>query len=208
MNLLCPACGAEVVFKSRFSIFSVCSFCRSTLVRSDLNIDDIGKMSVLPQDMSPLQIGTSGIFDGSKFEVIGRQRIGWEGGSWNEWYLNFENGHDGWLADAQGFYVVSFQLQDGTRIPDLSSLSIASFLTINGFSYTVDDIHEVICVGSQGELPVKSVKGRRSTSVDLIGNDEKFGNIDYSSDHNRLFLGKYIELEKLKLMNLRKIDGW
>lgn len=165
-------------------------------------------MSELPQDMSPLQIGTTGIFDGSKFEVIGRQRIGWENGSWNEWYLNFDNGQDGWLADAQGFYMVSFQLRDAVSIPDLSTLKISSSLKFNGTEYKVDDIHEVACIGSQGELPVKSVKGRKSTSVDLVGQHEKFGNIDYSPGENRLFFGKYAEFENLKLMNLRVIDGW
>ena len=90
MKLSCTACGAEVLFKSRSSIFSVCS----------LNIESLGKMTEMPQDMSPLQIGSTGVFEGSKFEVVGRQRIGWESGSWNEWYLHFDSGKDGWLADA------------------------------------------------------------------------------------------------------------
>ncbi len=207
MKVSCPACGAEVIFKSRSSVFGVCSFCSSTLVRSDLNVEAIGKMSELPQDMSPLQIGTAGAFDNSRFEIVGRQRIGWENGSWNEWYLNFDNGQDGWLADAQGMYMFSFQTRDPV-IPELAQLKISEPIQINGFQFTVDDIHAVSCFGSQGELPVKSVKGRQSTSVDLVGKDQKFGNIDYSSDENRLFFGRYVEFEDLKLTNLREIDGW
>lgn len=207
MKLSCPACGAEVIFKSRSSVFGVCSFCSSTLVRSDLNVASIGKMSELPQDMSPLQIGTSGAFDGSRFEIVGRQRIGWENGYWNEWYLHFDNGQDGWLADAQGLYMVSFQTRDQI-IPALSQLKVSERIQFNGWTYTINDIRAVSCVGSQGELPVKSVKGRQSTSVDLVAKDEKFGNIDYAVDENRLFFGRYVEFEDLKLMDLREIDGW
>lgn len=208
MVLSCPACGAEVLFKSRASIFGVCSFCNSTLVRHDMNIESLGKMSEMPQDMSPLQIGTTGIFENSKFEIVGRQRIGWENGTWNEWYLHFDSGKDGWLADAQGFYMVSFQILEQFKIPDLGNLKVAQSFQINGGNFTVDDIHEVACIGSQGELPVRSIQGRKSTSVDLIGTADQFGNIDYSVEGDRLFLGKYIDFENLKFMNLREIDGW
>ncbi len=208
MKLSCPACGAEVLFKSRSSIFGVCSFCSSTLVRHDMNIESLGKMTEMPQDMSPLQIGTTGVFENSRFEVVGRQRIGWESGSWNEWYLHFDSGKDGWLADAQGFYMVSFQFFEQTNLPDLSKLRVAEPLMLNKIEFTVDDIREVSCIGSQGELPVRSLKGRKSTSVDLVGKNEKFGNIDYSPEGNRLFFGKYVDFENLKFMNLREIDGW
>lgn len=208
MKLSCPACGAEVLFKSRTSVFGVCSFCNSTLIRHDMNIESLGKMSELPQDMSPLQIGTTGAFEGSRFEVVGRQRVGWENGSWNEWFLHFDSGKDGWLADAQGFYMVSFQMQEAEKVPELSKLKVSNSVLLKGAEYTVDEIREVACIGSQGELPVKSVKGRKSTSVDLSASGEKFCNIDYSSDGVRLFFGKYIDFEVLKFMNLREVDGW
>jgi Domain of unknown function (DUF4178) len=196
------------LFKSRASVFGVCSFCNSTLVRHDMNIESLGKMTEMPQDMSPLQIGTTGIFEGSKFEVVGRQRIGWESGSWNEWYLHFDNGKDGWLADAQGFYMLSFQLNNRIEIPELPKLKVGEDIKIDGSTYTVDDIREVSCAGSQGELPVKSLKGRKSTSVDLVGSNQNFGNIDYSAEGDRVFLGKYVDFEEFKFMNLRELDGW
>jgi len=208
MKLSCPACGAEVIFKSRSSVFGVCSFCSSTLVRHDLNIESLGKMSALPQDMSPLMLGTTGRFENSRFEIIGRQRISWEDGAWNEWYLHFDNGKDGWLADAQGFYLVSFQISDPPQFPVLAQLRIDSTIRLMGNEYTLEDIREVTCVGSQGELPVKSIKGRKSTSVDLVGENERYGNIDYSAEGNRLFFGSYVDFENLNLMNLREIDGW
>ena len=52
-----------------------------------------GKAS-LPFDVSPIQIGTMGTFEGVGFTVIGRVRWGWTDGSWNEWLLLFDDGRD------------------------------------------------------------------------------------------------------------------
>lgn len=208
MKLSCPACGAEVLFKSRASVFGVCSFCSSTLVRQDLHLESLGKMTEMPQDMSPLQIGTQGTFENSRFEIVGRQRVTWEAGSWNEWFLHFDNGKDGWLADAQGFYMMSFQVHEPIELPDVATLQVAQTLRIQGRTYRVDDIRLVQCQGSQGELPVRGVQGRQSTSVDLVGESEQFGNIDYAISENRVFLGKYVDFDDFKFMNLREFDGW
>jgi hypothetical protein len=208
MKLACPACGAEVQFKSRASVFGVCSFCSSTLVRHDMDIESLGKMSEMPQDMSPLQIGSTGIHERSRFEVVGRQKISWSDGVWNEWYVLFDNGKDGWLADAQGFYMISFQLPTPEDLPAAGALQVGANLKLQGLVFNVDDIKDVACSGSEGELPVKSVHGRKSTSVDLVGPENQFGNIDFAAEGNRLFLGKYVEFDDLQLTNLREIDGW
>jgi hypothetical protein len=208
MKVACPACGAEVKFKSSASVFAVCSHCASTLVRHDDQIKNQGKMSALPQDLSPLQIGTTGVFKGSKFEVVGRQRIGWENGSWNEWYLFFDNGSDGWLADAQGNYMISLQVRESGPLPKLTDLHVSQTVSLAGTSFSVEDMREVTCVGSQGELPVASLKGRKSTSVDLIGPGEKFANLDFSEEETRFFLGQYLDFDAFRFLNLRELDGW
>src|SRR6266702_4317560 len=58
----CPSCGASVDFKSAASILAVCEYCRSTLVRQDINVENIGKMAELKLDGSPLQLGAQGTY--------------------------------------------------------------------------------------------------------------------------------------------------
>src|SRR5256885_2095546 len=53
----CPSCGAQVDFQSNLSVYAVCKFCRSMIVRHDVNVESIGTMASLPDDMSPIQIG-------------------------------------------------------------------------------------------------------------------------------------------------------
>jgi hypothetical protein len=208
MNASCPSCGAEVPFKSRFAFMAICAYCNSTLVRHDNDLENLGKMSDLSPDMSPLQIGTTGIYEKEKFEIIGRQKIGYANGNWNEWYIIFKNGKDAWLAEAQGQYMVSFENREFKNFPLLKEMKPGKTLIIDKIEYSVDDIKEVVCKGSQGELPFKSIIGRKSTSIDLVSDEECFCNLDYSSEEIHLFIGKYVELEDLKLENLREIDGW
>ena len=104
----CPSCGAPVVFKSASSVFAVCDYCQSTLVRHDQALEDIGKMAALVEDRSPLQLGAEGSYKGVHFALIGRIQIKYSQGYWNEWHLLFDDMRTGWLSEAGGEYVVSF----------------------------------------------------------------------------------------------------
>ena len=92
IDVNCPSCGARVAFQSKFSILAVCEHCNSTLVRHDINIEDIGKMAELQVDGSPLQLGVRGEYKGVSFSVIGRIQLRFERGIWNEWHLMFNDG--------------------------------------------------------------------------------------------------------------------
>jgi hypothetical protein len=105
----CPSCGAPVVFQSAASVFAVCAYCQSTLVRHDENLEDIGKMAALVEDRSPLQLGAEGRYKGVHFALIGRLQIKYSQGIWNEWHLLFDDMRNGWLSEAGGEYVLTFQ---------------------------------------------------------------------------------------------------
>ena len=58
----CPGCGAPVQFKSAASVMAVCEYCKTTLLKDAASVVDLGKMSDVLEDYSPLQIGTAGRF--------------------------------------------------------------------------------------------------------------------------------------------------
>ena len=66
-KISCPSCGGEVVFRSAASVMAVCSYCKSTLLKDAESVKNIGKMSDLLEDYSPLQITSTGIFQGRNF---------------------------------------------------------------------------------------------------------------------------------------------
>src|SRR5882762_9202801 len=88
----CPNCGAQVVFRWSSSVQTVCEYCKSILVRTDVDLKKVGEVADLPPDSSPIQIGTEGSYNHKGFVAIGRIVYEYELGSWNEWHLMLNDG--------------------------------------------------------------------------------------------------------------------
>ena len=117
----CPNCGAKVVFLWSSSVQTVCQYCKSVLVRTDLDLTKIGQVADLPPDISPIQLNTEGIYRNKSFVVIGRILYEYDQSGWNEWHLMMNDGSEGWLSDAQEEYAVSFPAP-GQKLPQQSQL--------------------------------------------------------------------------------------
>lgn len=210
LNSPCPSCGGELSFRSKQSVFVVCSYCRSNIVRHDLDLELIGEVADLPADMSPIQLGTMGRYSGASFHVSGRVIYSWEDGVWNEWYLYFNDGRTGWLSEAQGEFAVSFPLET-QNIPEEKSLRIGKEFRVKKNIYRVADIKKVVYAGSEGELPFKALKGYCSTVYDFVNKDSKFLTLEFPSEGNGSplgYYGSYVSLARLSPQNLRMFEGW
>lgn len=208
LTLSCPSCGANVNFQSKSSVFAVCSYCKSSLVRHDVNLEAVGKIADLRDDLTPIQIGTTGKFENEVFDVLGRLKVAYEDGFWNEWYVLFGGSGIGWLAEAQGFYAICKPDVD-IKIPARDGLVPGKVLDFGRRGYfEVEDMHLVSCIYSEGELPLSAVQGRQSLSVDLTGFEDQMATIEYAENENRLFIGSYQDFDLFQFKNLRPIDGW
>jgi hypothetical protein len=205
----CPSCGGEVLFRSKTSILCVCTYCRSNIVRHDVNLELIGKQSELLEDMSPLQIGVTGKYYNRNFQIIGRQILSWSGGRWNEWYIAFSDGTDGWLAEAQGEFSVLLTPEKTPALPSASKLSHMNQLIIGELQYKLADKKEVHCLGSEGELPFKTVEGSKSVVYDYTHHSNGFASIEVSEDSSlHLYVGEFKSLGSLKVSGIRRFEGW
>lgn len=208
----CPSCGAEVLFRSTISAISVCEYCQSTVLRSADEVKDIGKIGKVLEDYSPIQIGTSGVFAGRAFTVIGRIQLRYEAGLWNEWYVSFDDEKQGWLADTSGQYMFTLPLPETTT--DTSSRAFDTFkpemrYEHGGRAYVVTDVRTAQCVGGQGELPFALGQGYQAKVVDCRS-AERFLTVDYSDvtlfkPNPTLYVGEAVELKQLQMQLLR--DG-
>ena len=200
----CPSCGAPVVFKSASSVFAVCEYCQSTLVRHDQNLEDIGKMAALVEDRSPLQLGAEGSYKGVHFALIGRIQIKYSQGIWNEWHLLFDDMRTGWLSEAGGEYVLTFAQFVAEALPQFDSLKIGQRFVLASQTWTVSNIENAECIAGQGELPFKVGAGYPVAAVDLR-NQANFATLDYSETPPLLFVGEAVDFKSLKMANLH--DG-
>ncbi len=206
----CPSCGAELNFQSSQSIFMVCPYCSSSVVRQDLELKDLGKMASLPEDISPIQVGMTGHYRTLFFYVSGRVIYEWENGFWNEWHLYFDNGETGWLSEAQGEFAISRPLE-AKLSPAESELFLGKTYAVKNEKYCLSDIKEVTYKGSQGELPFKALVGYRANVYDFSHAGAKFLSLEFSHDKEDKFLayvGEYVEFLNLKPQNIRLIEGW
>lgn len=205
----CPSCGGELEFRSETSVFAVCPYCRSTIVRHDVNVDAIGKMAELPGDVSPLQIGSTGKFNRTSFYVSGRVIYNWVDGTWNEWHLYFDTGVTGWLSEAQGEFALSFRLEN-PALPTLENLKVGQTISVNNIRYKFMDRKEVSYLGSEGELPFRAEKGYRSTVYDCYNSEGKFLTIEVPNSEKEILVyeGEVVKLSKLQMQNLRLFEGW
>jgi ribosomal protein S27E len=199
----CPSCGAPVAFRSATSLYVVCDFCRSTLLRSGEDLQNLGRMAELLEDSSPIQIGSEGTFRSRHFLVIGRIQMKYEAGIWNEWHILFDDGRGAWLAEAAGEWIVSAQVAVADPLPAFETLAPDLPVTLDGRSFRVADLETARCIAGQGELPFKVAAGYDVNTADLRGNG-RYVTLDYSETPPLVFVGQTVSFADLKLEKLRE----
>lgn len=203
----CPNCGAKITFRWSSSVQTVCEYCKSILVRTDLDLQKVGQVADLPPDSSPIQIGTEGVFNHKAFTAIGRIVYEYDQGTWNEWHLMMNDGGSGWLSDAQDEYAVSF-LAPGRKLPESGGFQVGEPFVWDNVTYSVSTITNAHYRGVEGELPFQYWDKGDVVFVDLHSETSKFATLDYSDAKPVLYLGELVEFENLALKNLHRFEGW
>jgi hypothetical protein len=204
----CPNCGAPVQFRWSGAAQTVCTFCRSILVRDDIDLKNVGQVADLPPDPSPIQLLTEGTYKGKQFQVVGRIVYEYENGGWNEWHIVFSNGASGWLSDAQLQYAVSMKVDQPGNVPRSAEMSRGKILKFGETEYQVSTVTVAMYKGVEGDLPFPYYGKSDMIFADLRTSGRNFGTLDYSEEPPLLFLGEWVEFDELQLKNLRQFEGW
>lgn len=203
----CPNCSAPVAFAWSQSVQTVCTHCRSIVVRHDVNVQALGQVADVPADLSPIQIGTRGRFDGRAFEVVGRIVYEYEDGGWNEWHVVFGDGESGWLSDAQAQYAISQPATNRPALPSAQDLKPRQRYHWHDREYVASTMTRARYAGVEGELPFETWNRELATFADFKTTSGHFATVDYSETPSLLFLGRFAEFDELSLSNLREVSG-
>ncbi len=204
----CPNCGAPIQFRFSSSVQTVCEYCHSIVVRTDVDLKKVGVVADLPANSSPVQIGAEGRFDSRAFTVAGRIIYEYDQGNWNEWHLAFNDGASGWLSDAQLAYDISFLAKEPHALPAAEQVTVGQRLLLAGAEYEVTSITQAHYRGVEGELPFEYWDKSTVPFIDLRTHDGRFATIDYSDAPALLFVGQAVEFDTLALKNIRSFEGW
>jgi hypothetical protein len=203
----CPNCGAPVEFQWSSSVQTVCTYCRSILVRTDVDLAKVGVVADLPPDSSPIQIRTEGTYRNRAFVVAGRIVYEYDQGTWNEWHIVLNDGKSGWLSDTQAQYAVSFA-SAYTDLPARGTITVGCRFSWDGTVYTTTTITRARYRGVEGELPFQYWGKDSSVFVDLRTSSTGFATLDYSDPEPKLYLGEAVDFDDLRLKNLRSFEEW
>ncbi|CAK7055711.1 DUF4178 domain-containing protein [Saezia sanguinis] len=206
-SLSCPSCGATVPVYSATSALVVCEYCHSTLIRSGDGAVDSGKKSALIENFSPLQLYTSGTFQGKAFTIIGQLQIQYNRGFWNEWYVLYDDSSYGWLADFSGQYVMTRIAKPLNKPPAFKDI-VAGVTQVQyaQYSFVASDVRNATSVkaNARGELPFVLKEDELVLGADFR-HRQLFMTLDYSQDPKTplVYHGKAVTLENLRCQNLR-----
>lgn len=210
LHSTCPSCGAEIGIHSATAVTAVCGYCHSVLLINQNKLVQSGRHSAVLNDLSPLQIGTSGVWQGKPFTLIGRMQVNYDAGSWNEWHALMHGGSSAWLSEANDRFVFT-RLQpapsDLRALPEFSSLKIGNtFFEYKERRYAVADIRNIQRgqYAAEGELPIPLPQSETARVADCR-NGASFITLDYSDGEAQpqVFAGKGIALKSLHLQNTR-----
>src|SRR5215216_3998557 len=208
----CPACGAQVIFKTGSSVVVVCEFCHSVVARTDRGVEDFGKVADVMDSGSPLEVGLHGVYLGVAFELTGRAQLQHAaGGFWDEWYAAFTDGRWGWLAEAQGRFYLTFQIE----VPQPALLPPFEQLQLGQPVYAIPAQQPPVVaekgtarsLAADGEIPYLLTPGETYAYADLSGAGGVFGTLDYGEQPPLVFMGRETTLAELGLAHAQRTTG-
>ena len=211
----CPNCGALIGTGEPGLPVVTCGFCNSLLSKAGDELSKVGEAGRVPFDVSPLQIGTRLTVDGTRGEIVGRERWAWDRGFWNEWLLQFPNGTTRWVAEEAGLYMIMEEIEgQADEVANLASIDVrtrsamGAQIWIGGVLYTVSDMKVIRCVAVEGSLPHVIGAQYARESIDLRTASRKAVTWQKDGSDQSLWRGAYYRLEDLAPSGLRSFEHW
>jgi hypothetical protein len=138
-----------------------------------------------------LELGARGKHRGVGFVLAGRTCVRSDaGGLWNEWTLTFDDGRQGFLAEARGGFTLFFERPIA---PAFDALSVGRPLATG---FVVVERGNAKRVARWGDVPESP---RSYRYADLSSADGETATIDYGASEPDVFVGRRIKLADLGL---------
>lgn len=204
----CPSCSAPLVFKTDSTLAQVCPTCLSIARRISVEGAQIQKAEPVREELTILQVGTTGTYSNQAFEVIGRIQYFFTEGYRNHWFILYKSGKTGWLGDWAGNYSL-FQEATYTSLMPLTGRAAGETLSISKISLEIEVIDKVNVIYWEGEVPEQGLLEKNFTAIELFSTNGQMGLLHTSgSGTPHTYLGQYVALQDLTLQNTRVHHEW
>lgn len=203
-QLKCPNCGGEHTLVNPGITMLTCDFCSTVVYWGEETALQMGEKSILPEGDTRLFMHATGKLDGTPFEVVGHLRYQHGTGTWDEWYLQLGNGGVAWLSEDERHLSLE-TATPSTGAPPLGQLQTGDAVTLSGEAYSVRELGEARCEGSEGQLPFKILPEERYRYADLASLDgTRFATLEYDKYDNAAgaptcFTGRVLGHQQLQI---------
>lgn len=129
----CPSCGVSVTYRNSRSRIKVCT-CGQVLQRTYADELVAKPTYILMEHNDWIRVGTTGVYQGQPFEVLGRFRTWLDESVYNYWTIQFDDGSAALLAEGYGMYAIlqPVTLEISTSAWDLERLQRTDYLNLIG----------------------------------------------------------------------------
>ena len=198
-ELRCPNCGGDHTLANPGISMLVCDYCKTVVYWDEETALKTGQQSILPEGDTRLFMHATGKLMGRGYEVIGHLRYDHGRGTWDEWYLQLDDGGVAWLSeDGRQLSLERFMRPD-PNLPPPEQLQVGLQLTMGETHYSVREVGTAVCVGGQGQLPFTVLPGESYPYADLASMDgTRFATLEYDEGRApRCFTGEVLGHEQL-----------
>jgi hypothetical protein len=206
----CTACGQLLTFKALFPAKQVCPSCRTLVYRGISGVSGAKAVPPVPEDMTPLQTGTRGQYQGQAFELIGQIRYASENGYQNWWAMLMPDGTCAWLTEAHGDYAVLTKSPLKIAPHKLTGSSPGKEIQFEtGFTFIINGLDKKTGLHLEGELPANSGEHAGFISVELGNLKHQLAVVNvYALDRIIVYTGRYVPFHTFQFEQLRDLHEW
>jgi len=197
----CPSCGAQIQRTNPASRTIVCGYCNQT---SHINADSLetaGEKHTLIDYGSIISIGTFGKLFDREFMILGRLRINYEDGFWDEWYIQYmDDGTTAWIQEDDGTFLLLEESKTLECAPNFDDIWVGGYTDFDGqwpITFVTSKSRAQVD-GGEGELPFKIQPGEQADFIDGISEGRPIS-VEILSDETLLFVGSPFDIDELKL---------
>ncbi|WNJ15949.1 DUF4178 domain-containing protein [Pontibacter sp. G13] len=199
-SFTCPSCGAPIEHTFPGARSLVCNYCGQT---SHLNADDLeaaGDKHLLIDYGSVFEIGQRGAFQEKSFTVLGRIRLAYDGGFWDEWFVQFDDLKEGWIQEDDGQFVMFQKVKDLQTSLKVHHLKVGQWTTFEDqYEKTfITHTSSATVQGGEGQLPFRIIPGEPADFADGILKGRPVS-VELLPDEQALFVGVPFRLDQISL---------
>ena len=173
VSVSCPSCGVAIDGTTAHTRSMACPHCSNWVYMGSNGWEVAGLYEHAIDAPSMLQLGKRGELYDRNFVVAGRVRLSYAEGFWDEWWLEFDDGHHQWLEEDDGVYRIHKNVEAKARVQSVVAAKVGGSVMIDAENWFVSERIDAQVAGVQGSLPVAIVPGESLICVDVMGKGKK-----------------------------------